>query len=252
MIGLLLVCTRFFGYYLYHILIFFIEFQPFDYVLVTALPSTGEPIISCTCTTFTLIAGNLVNQVSSPADLQHGWDGISCCHCRLMADILSIYPMKYTSTRKVVAPTYLNSDWVSDGRLKEDDKNLKLISKGSVSKFCVVASDLSVVFITDFCKKSGDKRVVTCHNSRCMMGRSKGRELKSLLNSSDICTHLQQYRDMLLDAESIEIGEDAFESEVPIEDEREDDNDDNEDNENNDDEIDDQCELPQNVCNLYF
>ena len=168
---------------------------------MTVKGSPLGPIVRCTCQLF----GMLENSLAEQNDISVGWQGLTCCHSRLLQDILSIRPLPYIpNNRDLTLPRiYLNDDVITSAESAVESTVLCLASKSNVERFSV-ASDNEAEIVT-VCKiERTNKIVVSCHSSLCKSKQGKERDLEFLENSPNICPHLLKLKEHVNIAELLQ------------------------------------------------
>ena len=167
-----------------------------DYVSVTAKGSPHGPVITCSCQLFGMLQ-NSVENITEAHNLEQGWQGLSCCHARLMSDIFCIKPFPFIpNTGQLSLPrSYLSESKLIQAEKFIGNQVVTLKSKLGVQKFSVVVDGCDSEMVTIFTVDKVKKTVVTCHSSFCKSQQGKGRTIESISNSENICAHLQKLKE---------------------------------------------------------
>ena len=140
----------------------------YDYCQVTV----DGNFISCSCQVFS-ISGNR-----------------SCCHARLMEDIMK--------DQKGESIPYLNKEKIQLGIEMANKPVVQLASKSGVDRFCV-NSESSSEFVTLFNISKSSRNIVSCHSSICKIAEGSTRNVRHLQKSEILCDHLIAFRDFYLE-----------------------------------------------------
>ena len=153
---------------------------------MTAVPSSSSPrpLVTCDCRAFSFSASQVLNGDASN-------DDISCMHCRLVHEIILVYPFSGEST--CTLPSYLDTKWVESGYIGIQREMVELRAKPGTQKWSILSQDLSCEIISTCSKPSSGRIVATCHNSFCSIKNGSGRLLENIDQKSSACLHLKTY-----------------------------------------------------------
>ena len=144
-------------------------------------------------------------------NLIEGWQGITCCHARLLKDIL-IYqkPCGFLMEEEIssIPEHYLNARLLQKAEDFHQNEIIQLSSKKNVYRFSV-ALETEAEIVTLFLLNRTGKKVITCQSGFCQSKLPhKTRTLESFLESQCLCPHLIKLR------ESIDLSNLEFDSEI--------------------------------------
>ena len=154
-----------------------IFFQEKEYVHVTAETcSTNEVFYKCSCKTF-----------STLMPLQDNDSVATCCHCRLMQDVIPLIG----SDVRLCDNQFLDLRKINEG-LKSASANVILLnSKSGVERYSVI-NRCSAEFVTVFEVAKTSRKIVKCHSSLCKIYEGSTRVISNL-GKGVLCPHLKEF-----------------------------------------------------------
>ena len=194
--------------------------QAYDFVHVRASLSHLGPIISCECQLFGLLEHSALGGTEAQDNEDSGWEGVSCCHGRLMQYLLTV-KLFYHGVAPSIQPSQLlqaiNNEKINPAFQKADSPVIRLNSKSGEKRFSIIANE-SPSFVTIFDILGTERNIISCHSSLCKMQQGHKRRLGTLQTSSVLCPHLtvfKTYYENLIFGDNNEMDRDSNSMELP-------------------------------------